>query len=83
MTKNESLEQLSGVGVIAYDLRLFLDVNPTHEQALADFKHITAHYRELIKQHEQAFGPLTGGSDVDGTWATTPFPWQLNKGGHA
>jgi spore coat protein JB len=81
MAKNELLKQLSGIGILAQDLRLFLDVNPTNEKALADFKRVTAEYRNLIATYEQNYGPLTGGHDVEGTWATNPWPW--HQGGNA
>ena len=81
MTRIELLEQLSAHGILAYDLRLFLDINPTHQGALTDFRRITEEYRRLISVYEQQFGPLTGGSDVTGAWATTPWPWQLEGSG--
>ena len=83
MTKLQLLERLSGVGIISHDLRLFLDVNPTDQAAMADFKHFTAEYRKLIALYEQNFGPLTGGNDVDGTWTSSPWPWQRDVGGNA
>jgi len=81
MSKLELLEQITGVGILAQDLRLFLDVNPTNSAALTDFKRVTNEYRNLIATYEQNFGPLTGGNDIDGSWATRPWPWQ--QGGNA
>ena len=83
MNKLELLEQLSGYGILAYDLRLFLDVNPTHKQALADFKQTTAAYSRLLASYEQQYGALTSGRDVDGTWTKNPWPWHTDFGGHA
>ena len=83
MTKLESLEQLSSFGILAYDLRLFLDVNPTDQAALADFRRVTAEYRKLIAAYEQQYGPLTGGNDVNGTWTANPWPWHRDFGGNA
>jgi len=83
MTKLELLEQLSSFGILAYDLRLFLDVNPTDQAALADFKRITAEYRKLIATYEQQYGPLTGGNDTNGTWTSNPWPWHRDMGGNA
>ena len=82
MTKCELLEQLSGIGILAQDLRLFLDVNPTDQAALADFKLVTTEYRNLIAQYEQSYGPLTGGHDTTGTWAIHPWPWHPDAGGN-
>ena len=83
MTKNELLERLSGMGILAYDLRLFLDVNPTDQKALADFKRVTADYQKLMALYEQDYGALTGGQDVNSTWTSNPWPWHLNAGGDA
>lgn len=83
MTRLELLEQLSGVGILAQDLRLFLDVNPTDRAAMADFERVTADYRNLIALYEQNYGPLTGGNDTNGTWASNPWPWHLDMGGNA
>ena len=82
MSKRELLEQLSGIGILAQDLRLFMDVNPTNKEALADYKRVTAEYRNLIATYEQNFGPLTGGHDVNGTWTANPWPWH-REGGNA
>ena len=75
MTRSQLLEQLSSFGIISHDLRLFLDVNPTDQAAMADFKLVTAEYKKLIELYEQNFGPLTGGNDVDGKWTANPWPW--------
>ena len=79
MTRLELLELLSGFGILSHDLRLFLDVNPTDQEAIADFRRVTAEYRKLIALYEQRFGPLTGGNDVDGTWTFGPWPWQRER----
>ena len=81
MTKMEFLEQLSGYGILVYDLRLFLDVNPTHQEAIADFKRLTTEYSRLLAAYEQQYGALTSGRDIKGTWTHNPWPWQTDFGG--
>ena len=83
MTRLELLEQLSSYGILAQDLRLFLDVNPADEVAMADFKRVVADYRNLIATYEQHYGPLTGGNDMNGTWTSNPWPWHRDMGGNA
>ena len=83
MTKLELLEQLCGVGILVQDLRLFLDVNPTNREALTDFQRVSADYRNLVAAYERSYGPLTGCHDINGTWATSPWPWHRNFGGNA
>jgi hypothetical protein len=83
MTKQELLVQLSSMGILAQDLRLFLDVNPTNQEALAEFKLVTAEYRNLISLYERNFGPMTGGHDINGSWTANPWPWHRDMGGNA
>ena len=83
MIKRELLEQLSAYGILAYDLRLFLDVNPTNQEALSDFRRVVADYNKLIAQYEQQFGPLVGSRDTDGSWTHNPWPWHQDMGGNA
>jgi len=82
MSRLELLEQLSGYGILAYDLRLFLDVNPTHQAALADFKRITTEYSRLLVSYEEQYGALTSGRDILGTWTSNPWPWHKEIGGN-
>ena len=84
MTKLELLNLLAGTGIIVQDLRLFLDVNPHDANALADFKRISADYRNLVAKYEASYGPLLGSHDINSRWATTSWPWQHNfLGGNA
>lgn len=82
MTRLQLLENLSGLGIIVQDLRLFLDVNTTNEAAMADFNRITNEYTNLVSRYEQTYGSLTGSSDTNGTWATNPWPWHKDMGGN-
>lgn len=81
MNKHDMLEQLSGYGILAYDLRLFLDVFPTNQQAMTDFRRITSEYSQLITLYEKQYGALTSGRDIDGTWTKNPWPWHTDFGG--
>ena len=83
MTKLELLEQLSGVGLLVQDLRLFLDVNPTDRTAMIDFKRVATDYRNLVAIYEQNYGPLTGCQDTNGAWVSNPWPWHKDMGGNA
>jgi len=83
MTKEQRLKELSAIGLIAHDIHLFLDVNPGHRQAIADFDRYTAEYRKLAQIYEKDFGPLTISSAMDNAttrWVKEPWPWK-NEGG--
>ena len=83
MTKDQLIEQLYGLSLIAHDIHLYLDVNPNDEQAIADYKRITGEYQKVLPDYEREFGPLTIQSHVDDVtkkYITEPWPWQ-NKGG--
>jgi len=83
MTKQQRLEELSAISLVAHDIHLFLDVNPGHQQAMSDFEHYTSEYRKLVQAYEKDFGPLTIASNVDHVttrWVKEPWPWK-NEGG--
>jgi len=81
MTKESLLQQITAVGLIVDDLRLFLDVNPGHPAALTDFKQMCATKKQLLETYENQFGPLLGRHDKTGAWVNGPWPWQHETGG--
>lgn len=82
MTRLELLEKLSGFGILVQDLRLFLDVNPSNQEAMADFNRVSNEYKNIVARYEQTYGALTGDNDTNGTWATNPWPWHRDMGGN-
>jgi len=82
MNRSELLTQLYGVGLLVQDLRLFLDVNPANATAMADFRHASTEYKNLVATYEKHYGPLSGCHDTNGTWVANPWPWHNDMGGN-
>ena len=83
MRKQQRLEELAAISLIAHDIHLFLDVNPENQQAMVDFNHYSTEYRRLALAYEKEFGPLSVASTVDNVttrWVKEPWPWK-NEGG--
>ena len=79
MTKEQLLQDIYGAGLICMDLRLFLDTNPDHKEAMADFRKHCEEYARLKVAFERDFGPLTGFNDQgfsEFSWTRGPWPWK-------
>ena len=55
----ELMRELQEVSFALVELNLFLDNNPTNQQALADYNMFARKYEELKKMYESLYGPLT------------------------
>lgn len=64
----------------AVDLNLYLDNFPTNNQATKDYKDVSEKLDCLIRQYEQAYGPLTnfGSASIVNPekWISCPWPWE-------
>ena len=61
------------------DVVLFLDLNPTNEQALAFYHKNKAVLEELTRKYNETFGPLTDRQVQNKncwTWLSTPMTWE-------
>lgn len=80
LSKQEFIEKLQDVSLMAVDLNLFLDTHPTCEKALADYKKVTKLYQDLKAEYEKEYGPLSNYGTFNQTeiynWTQDPWPWQ-------
>lgn len=82
MTEREALlRKVQAASFAIDDVKLFLDSHPDNAEALCYFEKYKLLKRQLTKQYEQQFGPLSvDGVDVAaGTWTWTkePWPWHV------
>lgn len=84
--KNERqslLNQLLMYKFAAIDLGLYLDVNPNDSTAVRMFNEYQKMEKQLSKQYENTYGPLTLDSDSlnnrTWTWIDSPWPWEEIK----
>lgn len=79
MSQNELLKQISAYAFAEKEWNLYLDTHPTDKDALAKHKAMAEKTKELVKEYEQNFGPLTSMSALNQNcfdWITEPWPWE-------
>ena len=74
------LTQIDALEFACIDLNLYLDINENDRSAIDLFNQYRLKKRDLIKEYETKFGPLTTSSDVlertPWMWDDRPWPWQ-------
>ena len=79
--KSTLLRKLQIYGFALYDTVLYLDSHPEDNSALDYYDKMSAAYKQVKKQYEDNYGPLTiTGVDTDNgwTWTSTPQPWEYD-----
>ena len=80
MYENPLLIDIMKYMFYAVDLNLDLDNFPTNKKATKDYEMISEKLDCLIRQYEQAYGPLTNfgsASEVNPEkWISCPWPWE-------
>lgn len=76
-----ALQQLSFSLV---DLNLYLDTNPTNQQAINDYNQLFEEYWEAKANYELQYGPMNNFGHCPATypwsWINDPWPWE--RGGN-
>ena len=79
MDKQKLLDHIRAAHFAMLETGLFLDTHPHDKEALKKFEVYRVKYKELVKQYEESFGPLTlmGDFGSDGfDWIKNPWPWE-------
>ena len=58
-----------------WDLHLYLDTHCGDEEAAELTEKYTEKYRQLLKEYECKYGPLTADDAYGACWLKGPFPW--------
>ena len=77
--KKALMKKISEMQFKALELGLYLDTHPKCEEGLRKFSEACAKYKELVKQYEKEFGPITlcGDFGNDGfDWTNNHWPWE-------
>lgn len=76
------LKRIQVCDFILYETALFLDTNPTNQQALDYYKKYQTLRKGAVEDYTGRFGPLTH-NDYDGgprwNWVDDPWPWQKKE----
>lgn len=77
MTARENLlKSIMAVRFYAWDLHLYLDTHPCDETATELLKKYQERNKELTKEYECQFGPLSPMTGHGKEWTKAPWPWQ-------
>ena len=58
---------------------LYLDTHPDDKKAFALFRELVAKSKELVREFEEKFGPLTAFATAKSNtfdWIDSPWPWE-------
>lgn len=73
------LREISRIQFAAWELHLYLDTHQCDEKAMAMSKKYSERARELLKEYEDCYGPLTAGSQSGSEWLADPWPWDVKE----
>ena len=79
-TKNSLRHRLMSVRFAMWELHLYLDTHCSDMQAAELLNKYTEKYRELLKEYECKYGPISAMDGYGAMWLKSPFPW-VNSGG--
>ncbi len=77
--RRELMKKLNAYAFAAYDWNLYLDTHPDDTDAIAMFRKMTDMAKELKKEYEAKYGPLTASASMDNNrwnWIDSPWPWE-------
>ena len=74
--KCKLLREISAVNFAAWELHLYLDTHPCDEKAIEMHRKYSERAKELKKEYEECFGPLTHKSGSGYVWIKDPWPWE-------
>jgi spore coat protein JB len=78
--RKKLLRKIQELEFAAVELNLFLDNNPSNEQALSDYNKYTQDLINLKDMYETKYGPLTNfgnaPSQFPWKWVEEPWPWE-------
>ena len=79
MGKEKMMQRVREAAFALIDIGLYLDSHPNDENAMDYYNRYQQINREVRREYEQMYGPLTsnGVDTSDGwTWVRDPWPWE-------
>ncbi len=81
MSRREKLlRQLSSVQFALWELHLYLDTHPSDLEAVSLHEQYETKLKKLIRDYEEAYGPLTTAVGEGAAWLNDPWPWEAERG---
>ncbi len=79
-SKTQLLHDITVIGFVLYDLKLYLDTHPTDQNGLDYFNHYNKIYAQMRKEYALRYAPLTANyyerMNNEWTWVTQKMPWE-------
>ena len=79
MERQQMLDSLRAAQFAIHEKVIYLDTHPNDTEALKKFDAYRLRYKELSKQYEREYGPLTATGDFGAngfSWVKNPWPWE-------
>ena len=79
-TKEEMMKDIMRLSFVTLEANLYLDGHPNNKKALAYFKKYDEMLKELTKEYQALYGPITASgneNDKEWLWSTQKWPWQM------
>ncbi|MEG1436957.1 MAG: spore coat protein CotJB [Oscillospiraceae bacterium] len=81
MNREELMRRLSAAQFAMWELHMYLDTHPSDKQAMSLYRKYEIKTRELMKEYEEKYGPLTFSSGkMAAEWLQNPWPWEAQGG---
>ena len=77
--REKSLQALSAVQFMAWELHLYLDTHPNDKNAMRRLQKYAAEYRARLADFEEKFGPLSPRTGAGAAWLKNPWPWDTEE----
>ena len=81
-TQEELLRDIMKLSFAALETNLYLDTHPTNKKALLYFKKTNEALKNLKKEYESTYGPITADgceNEKEWLWSTQKWPWQMEE----
>lgn len=81
MNREELMKRLSASQFAMWELHIYLDTHPSDTQAMSLYRKYETRTKELKKEYEDKYGPLTFSSGkMAAEWLANPWPWEAQGG---
>ena len=81
-SRKELLKKVQEADFFALDLQLYLNTHPDCSRALALYQDAVLKAKELRKEYEKNYGPLTATSTpakLPWQWSRNPWTWEIER----
>lgn len=77
--RSKSLQCLSSLQFILWELHLYLDTHPDDCEAMARHKKYTEECTAMRADFEEKYGPLSAATGSGCAWLANPWPWDTEE----